>query len=316
MCRSPSSGRRASSAESLGSSGDESPAHAFSFGTTHPLQLPAVLTQSPPCPAVDSEALDDEFTFGTTKPIELPDLTHAATEIVHTGHSQVSVAAVESGSLCCSPSKALAVQMAGTPPSPSLQTPSTNGYELQFASPDSAQMRGMSQFYGHRSPEAFSPWMPSQVGAHHSLPAPIMMQAARGYSIASGLVYAQDGWAKPAPMQMSLALSPYALPTMEEAQEYPAGKAGAPLFRPNSDTMQSVDLEPGGCEAAGDDSLGIPELTSRSSWSLPGGLSLKIEKCFGVSPSRRVVGAVCMVFVLSCIAVLVAIVCVDPGGSR
>jgi len=264
----------------------------FSFGTTQPLELPAVLPQTLPCASADSQAqaLDDEFTFGTTVPLALPDLTQVPRDYWNKGNSPAS-ASLASVSPRSSPPKVFG--------SPSVPTSRSSGYELHNASPDRAQFQQANQVFGHWSPEAVSPYLPSQVAMQGFWSGPTVMQSALGYSPSASLVYAEDVWSKPLP----IVTLPYEMPAMQNAENYQTQVSGVDTSASvHLDAAKSCDLERGEDEASGDDLPCMHQLDSRPSWGF---------KFKNASPARRFATALCIFLVFICIAALVAIVCVD-----
>lgn len=312
----------------------------FSFGTTHPLQLPAALPAAPA--EMQVEALDEEFTFGATKPLALPDMSHVPKDYGQgSGTAPLEWASPQTRSLGrSSPGRSL-----GAPASPSIQSLHTSrsrfsGHGLHKVSPDQPYQQQIvepSQVLGNWSPgtpeEAITPYLASQVAvAGYQCGAPLVMQAAHayampaagniayGHTLAAHMAYghpmlaspyaqfADDILSKPAGTLPAIPCDMHAPQSM--LQDYPsgAGTPGALAASLDLDSAKSNDPEMGSDEAVGDDSLCIPELESRPSWRV------KAESlCLDLSPARRVAAALVMFLLVICIVALIAIVSVDSG---
>lgn len=314
---------------------DRSPTD-FSFGTTQPLVLPVFLPQAAPCqPADNVHDLEDEFTFGTTAPLVLPDLTHVPKDFPQTGKSP-SCGSSDSAS---NPLKSSPLRPRTSPPrsSPPVATtppgspdaPSYYGYDQYNASPSHLQMQAPHQVGAQWSPQALSPYLASHRAAQGYWPSPPAMESVLEYS-ASPVIVSPDAM---------VALSPY-IPSQVSSQFYwasqpvvgsaldhsaspdvfvlhgdvwdkPSPMMISPASPPEGGTPEGApeacDLEKGGNEALDDDISRIHELSSRSAWSL------QLESKFG--SRRRLAAALCIFLLVICIAALVSIICVDPGGS-
>jgi len=319
MCHSPDAAAVDSKIEASGCADDaeDTSPKQFSFGTTHPLQLPAVPPElrSPASPSkspskspaadADAQAIDDEFTFGTTKPVNLPDLSHIPKDGLQTGKSPASPS-VECVTPKSSPTTTLAVT--ASPSVRSWRSPDMyHGNHHNLNHHYHGQSYDSTEVVGHWSPEGNSHYLPSQVAVQSPWPAFAVMQSAYGYSPPiAAMVLANDLWSKPSPIEAS-----------PEQWQFSTNQAKVATVRENcimdgtTDDVAAPDLE------AGDDddvigstsSLAIPELASRSSWSL------KTEAMCGASPARRIASVVCILLSLICIVALVVFVCVDSGGS-